>query len=236
MVLSVAASPVAPPASNRLAELRAAGLIRPASEPGGVQVDQVVPVGSPLRPLFPSGGLRRGSTVAVSSGATSLLLALLAEASAGGAWCALVGMPQVGVVAAAEAGLALERLVLVPDPGAEWSTVCAALLDGVDIVIPGMSGPIPTTLASRLTARARQRGGVLMPIGSWPGADLTLDVVSRAWYGLGQGEGRLRRCRIEVLASGRGAATRPRRVHLWLGPGGGVDEASGGTARLRLAG
>jgi hypothetical protein len=220
-----------------LAELRAAGLVRPASEPDGVHVDQVIPVGSALRPLFPGGGLRRGSTVAVSAGATSLLLALLAEASAGGAWCALVGMPRLGVVAAAEAGLALERLVLVPDPGAEWSTVCAALLDGVDIVIPAASGPIPPTLANRLTARARQRGGVLMPIGSWPGADLTLDLVSQAWSGLGQGQGRLRRCRIEVLASGRGAATCPRRAHLWLGADGGVvAEVSSDTARLRLAG
>jgi hypothetical protein len=173
----------------------------------------------------------------MAPGATSLLLALLAEASAGGVWCAVVGMPQFGVVAAAEAGLALERLVLVPDPGAEWSAVCAALLDGVDIVIPAAPGPIPTQVASRLTARARQRDGILMPIGAWPGADLTLDVVSRSWYGLGQGQGRLRRCRIEVRASGRGAATRPRRAYLWLGPGGDVtEETSSDTATLRLAG
>src|SRR3954469_23108823 len=42
----------------------------------------------PLARLLPAGGLRRGSTVAVPGGpgAGSLLLALLAEASAGGAW------------------------------------------------------------------------------------------------------------------------------------------------------
>jgi hypothetical protein len=46
----------------------------------------VIPVPDSLRALLPEGGLRRGSIVRVPS-STSLLFALLAEASAQGMWC-----------------------------------------------------------------------------------------------------------------------------------------------------
>jgi hypothetical protein len=215
----------------RLDELRAAGLVRAATEPAGVGVDQVLPVAAPMRPLFPGGGLRRGGTVALTTpdlprgalatGATSLLFALLAEASAAGSWCAVVGLPRLGLVAAGEAGLAIDRLAMVPNPGPEWAPVVAALLDGVDIVVTATPGQVSASMAGRLAARARQRGAVLLPMGAhWPGADLTLEVVRGAWHGLERGRGRLRRYEAEVLAYGRGAAARPRRAHLWLtGPG-----------------
>jgi hypothetical protein len=231
----------------RLAELRTAGLVRHASEPVGGVVEQSLPVSAQLRPLLPGGTLRRGSTVAVAappgpivtpgrpskpgpltrsgqstlsgqSGATSLLFALLAEASAAGSWCAAVGLPQLGLVAAGEAGVAVERLALVPHPGPDWTGVVAALLDGVDIVAVATPGPVAAQVASRLMARARQRGTILVPVGqwSWPGVDLTLEVVGSAWHGLGQGRGRLRTRELEVLSHGRGAAARPRRTRLWL--------------------
>lgn len=148
------------------------------------------------------------------AGSTSLLFTLLAEASAAGSWCAVVGLPRLGLVAAAEAGLALERLALVPTPGPEWASVVAALLDGVDIVVLATPGGISAQVASRLTARARQRGVVLVSVGRWPGADLVLEATGTTWHGLGQGRGRLRSRETEVVAHGRGAATRARRVHL----------------------
>ena len=80
--------------------------------------------------------------VAAGPAATSLLLALLAEASAGGAWAGVVGRPDLGLVAAAEAGIALERLALVPYPGADLVAVTAALLDGLDSSWPS-AGRVP---------------------------------------------------------------------------------------------
>src|SRR4051812_7248310 len=73
---------------------------------GASTEERMLPVAEPLARLLPAGGLRRGSTVAVPGGpgAGSLLLALLAEASAGGAWVGGVGRPGLGLVAAAEAG------------------------------------------------------------------------------------------------------------------------------------
>src|SRR4051794_39408075 len=155
-----------------LAELvRAAG---DTDEPG---VHRVLPVVPELSGLLPSRGLRRGSTIAVApgraapaGGATSLLLALLAEASRSGSWCAVVGVPALGAIAAAESGIALDRLALVPNPGPEWPTVVAALIDGVDLVVTAVPGPISGSIASRLAARARQRGSVLVPFGQWDGA------------------------------------------------------------------
>jgi hypothetical protein len=67
-----------------------------------------LPVSPALSELLPGGALRRGSTVSVV-GSTALILALLAEATQQGSWAAITGMPELGVVAAAELGVDLER-------------------------------------------------------------------------------------------------------------------------------
>src|SRR5262245_52240304 len=124
----------------RLAELRGMGLVRQASEQPRSGVEHTLPLHAALRPLFPQGGLRRGSTISVLSGSTSLLFTLLREASAAGSWCAVVGVPRLGLVAAAEAGLELSRLALVPAPGPEWAGAVAALVEGVDVVVLATPG------------------------------------------------------------------------------------------------
>src|SRR5659263_597299 len=125
-----------------------------------------LPVPGALSALLP-GGLRRGSTVAVL-GSTSLVLALLAEACGGGAWAAVVGQPTVGLLAAAQAGVVLERLAVVPPPGVEAPTVVAALLDGVDVVLVGPEAALTDGDRRRLVSRARERGSVLLASGTWP--------------------------------------------------------------------
>jgi hypothetical protein len=173
---------------------------------------------------------------AVGSGSTSLLLALLAAASSAGSWCAVVGVPTLGVLAAAESGIALDRLALVPNPGPEWPTVVAALIDGVDVVVIAVPGQVSASIASRLVARARQRGCVLVPYGRWDGADVTLQVTQGWWEGLGAGHGRLRRRKVTVIARGRGAAARPKEITMWM-PGLAAapprDPAPGGIEPLR---
>ncbi|MFP5320079.1 MAG: hypothetical protein ACLGI2_17525 [Acidimicrobiia bacterium] len=209
-----------------------AGHARPVALAG----ERLLPVLDPLAPLLPGGGLRRGTVVGVS-GSTSLALALLAGASAAGSWCGAVGLPSLGVVAAAELGVALERFPLVAAPagGEEWAWAVAALLDGVDVVLARPPSPVPARNARRLAARARERSAVLVVTGVartpwpalWPEAlDGRLEAESAVWEGVGEGHGRLRARRVEVVAGGRGAATRPRRVSLWLpGPDGGVATA-----------
>jgi hypothetical protein len=95
--------------------------------------------------------------------------------------------------------------------------VVAAFLDAVDVVLVCAPARLPAAQARRLAARARERGSVLVPLGAWPEpADLRLAVTSSAWHGLGQGHGSLHSRQVEVLITGRGAATRERRASLWL--------------------
>jgi hypothetical protein len=174
-------------------------------------------VPGPLGGLLPGGGLQRGSVVRVDgppgSGATSLLLALVAAATAAGEWAAVVdGDGVLGGLAAAEAGVALERLAVVRNvPAAVYGRVLATLLDGVSLV--GMTVPrrFRASDARTLAARARERAGVLVAVGSWPGeATLRLRAEHSWWSGLGRGEGLLGERVLRVAVSGRGAAGRER--------------------------
>src|SRR6266508_2222332 len=188
--------------------------VRPVTLAG----EQLLPVPRALEPLLPDRGLRRGGTVAVD-GSLALALALVAGASAAGSWVVAVGLPDLGVVAAAEAGIVLERLALVPRAGAAaWGAVVAALLDAIDVVLVRPPARLSAAVARRLAARARERRSVLLLVGAgWPiPPDLRLAVTASQWEGLGQGDGRLEARKVEVAAAGRGAAVLERRAKLWL--------------------
>ncbi|MGV9365569.1 hypothetical protein [Amycolatopsis sp. NPDC003731] len=208
----------------------AAQLGKPTLETG------FLPVAPALAGLVP-GGLRRGSAVAVR-GSTALVLALLAEATREGSWAAIAGMPAVGVAAAAELGVDLDRLALVPEPGAELAAVVSALIDGFDLVVlgPAAARGVQPQLARRLAGRTRNRGGVLLTTGPWPGADLELRVSRRRWRGLADdGFGHLARREVVATRRGRGAAARPRAVSLQLPGAGGAVAAVDATADRRLS-
>lgn len=198
--------------------------------PGGDEVlpgRDVLPVLPALRELLPAGGLPRGCVVA--AGQWSLLcLALAAAASAGGAWCALAGLPQAGVAAAAGAGLDPDRLLLVADPGPDWPQVVTSLLDGCELVLAHPPARLPAQLRRRAEAAARRSSSVLVVTGNWEGAQVRLAVTGQEWTGIGAGHGRLQARRVRVVAQGRGAAARPRARWLWLpAPDGSVAAADG---------
>ena len=187
-----------------------------------------LPVLPALRELLPSGGLARGAVVTTEDFGL-LSLALAAGASADGAWCAIAGVPSVGVRAAAEAGLDPARLILIADPGRSWPPVVASLLDGFDIVLLRPPESPSAQLRRKLEAAARRYGSVLLVAGDWPGAQARLAVTDEEWIGIGTGHGRLRARKARVVASGRGAGERPRSCWLWLpGPEGGVAAAESG--------
>lgn len=181
-----------------------------------------LPVHPALHQLLPD-GLRRGSTVSVT-GSLSLLLALIAEASAEGAWCVLVDLPngsatQLGAEAARDLGIDLARLPVVPTTGESWAGVVGALLDAFDVVAARAPARLADGELRRLGARARSRQSVLLPFlagGRWPMADLRLTAQPGEWDGIGDGYGRLARRRMQVGIAGRGQAVRTREVTLWL--------------------
>ncbi len=222
----------------------AVGDLARRSQPVVLAGERRLQVAAPLAPLLPGGGLRRGATVAVSAagpaaGATSLVLALLSAPSAAGSWCAVVGVPDLGVAAAAQMGVRLERLALVARPGEQWPAVSAALLDSVDaLFLRPPPHPRPAD-ARRLVSRARERGAVLIVAGGgdWPGrVDVRLAVTAATPAGLGQGHGHLRERRVEVVAGGRGSEAGSRRVVLWLPDANGTAAAGAGVTAAAGAG
>src|SRR5258705_11244803 len=162
-----------------------------------------VPVLPALRGLLPRGGLARGSVVAVAEFGL-LCLALAAAASADGAWCGIVGIPEAGVLAAAALGLDAGRTLLVSDPGLSWPQVVASLLDGCELVLLRPPARAPAQVRQRLEATLRRGRGGLLVAGDWPRAQLRLPVATQRWPGPGDGHRRLRACCAPVVPHGRG--------------------------------
>jgi hypothetical protein len=60
----------------------------------------------------------------------------------------------------------------------------------VDVVAFAPPAGTAPALTRRLTARARQRGTVLLATRKWPMAELTIEADHGTWYGLDHGHGR----------------------------------------------
>jgi hypothetical protein len=172
--------------------------------------------GLPLPPWLAESlpvALPRG-TVAVLSGARSLLLSMVAAVSAAGGNVAIVGQPDIGLLAAAEMGADLSRLAVIPDPGTDPVEVAAVLIDGMDLVVLGLGGRrVPQTRARAVVARARHKGCTLLVTdGDWQGAPTRLaarvcgyEITAGGRDKPAPGFGRIGRVRLQVsgLCAGR---------------------------------
>lgn len=203
------------------------GKIGPAHRGLG-RTDTVVPVGNsllelPESPADPAPAelpttLPRG-TVAVMTGARSLPLGMVAAVTKAGGHAAIVGQPDVGLLAAVEMGADLSRLAVVPDPGADPVEVASVLMDGMDLVLLGLGGrAVPPSRARVMVARARQKGCTLLVVdGDWQGASTRLEA---------------RVCGYDVTGAGAGAPAPGRgrigKVRLSMGGAAGSICAAGG--------
>jgi hypothetical protein len=179
--------------------------------------ERVLPVPGELGELIPGGAVQRGAVVAVvgapGAGATSVALRLAAAATAAGEWVAAVEPGgSLGGLAAAEAGVTLERFAVVRwVPPARWATVVATLLDGVSLVLTEVPRHARAGDARRLAARARERGAVLVAMGDWPAeVALRLRAEGSSWCGLDAGGGLPAERSLPVRVEGRGRAERAR--------------------------
>lgn len=172
--------------SPRRADERAAlSLLAQRLRPTALAREELLALAPPLAELIGTPGLGRGSTLVVEaapgvSGASSLALCLLAGPAAEGATCAVVGLPGLGLLAAAEFGVVLERLVVVPEPGRRSAAAVAALLEGFDVVLAGFPAGLPGATARRLSARAKERRSVLIVAGRGVGAP-SVSGPARSW-------------------------------------------------------
>jgi hypothetical protein len=178
------------------------------------QSQALLPMQESLAELLPV-GLPRGAVV-VASGARSLPLAVAAGVTAAGGHAAVVGHPDIGLLAAVEMGADLTRMALVPDPGSDPVEVAAVLMDGMDLVVLGLSGrSVPTSRTRAVMARTRSKGCTLLVTdGDWPGATMRLEArvsgyeVTAAAGRPVAGRGRISRIRLAVRACGRGVPLR----------------------------
>jgi hypothetical protein len=164
--------------------------------------------------------LPRG-TVAVLSGARSLLLSMVAAVTAAGGNVAIVGQPDIGLLAAAEMGADLSRLAVIPDPGTDPVEVAAVLIDGMDLVVLGLGGRrVPQTRVRAVVARARNKGCTLLVTdGDWQGAPTRLaarvcgyEITAGGWDKPAPGFGRISGVRLQVsgVCAGRRVIGRAR--------------------------
>ena len=149
-------------------------------------------------------------------GSTTVAFELAAAVTAVGEWAAAVDLDgTLGALAAAEAGVALERFAVVRRvPPARWATVVAALLDGVSLVLAEVPRGVRLGDARRLVARAREREAVLVVAEPRGVGGRPVRRSRRARRGQRVGRSRadaglLAGRSLQVRVEGRGAAARP---------------------------
>lgn len=190
----------------------------------------LLPLDPAFAALLPGEGLQTGTSYTVSP-SPSLVLALLSAASQKGLWCAVVGMPTLGVEAAAAFGIDLARLILVPTPGDRWLAATSALAEVVPLIVVAPGTRAKDADVSRLSARLRDRGCTLLVTespgaGRWPQSEGTIRLHDPHWHGLGAGWGLLSDCTVTVTAQTR-HSPRPSSVRVQLPGGHGAIEAVG---------
>ncbi|MEM9039795.1 MAG: hypothetical protein AAGD33_07860 [Actinomycetota bacterium] len=209
---------------------------------GSLATERVLPVAEPLSDLFPDGGLVRGRVVACRSGGGAAILPLLvaSRAVADGAWLAVVDVDTIGLDAADELGLPIERIVRVSTASTPtWIDVMGAAVDGFDLVVTRVPEELRGTdrvarhgaaMVRKLMSRLQQKGSVVVVLGD-PGVvpcDLELGIERSVWSGLGQGWGHLRHRSLELVSTGR-RVTRPRTCSVEIDV-----ELRGGVESVRL--
>ena len=166
---------------------------------------RTMPVPPPLAELLPYGALARGTALSVT-GAGSVLIGLVAAATAAGHHVAVIGLPRFGLLAVDEHGGDLSKVALI-DPGSSADPLDAAniCIDGLDLVVTTLGGrDVAPTRARALIAKNRSHATVLVVTdGRLPGIDLSIDTAVVAAHGIEQGRGRLRALTFETVVHGR---------------------------------
>ena len=154
------------------------------------------------------------------TGLTRLGLRLLAPPSLVGTVVALDSRGWISPEAAWETGVIPENLVIVRcDQAQIWPKVAAALLEGVRALYAEVPAGTKDQDLRRLAAlaRARKVSVAMRPLGDGlpPGvAHLRLRALGVTWEGADQGHGQLKRRRLVLEASGKGASGVSRRFEV----------------------
>ena len=126
----------------------------------------------------------------------------------------------ISPMAAWETGIDEERLVIVKCPDkSQWPKVVAALVEGVRAIYSEVPSRVRDSDLRRIGAliRARRVGAVLRSVGDGLPSGMSYVKVRSlgvTWEGADHGHGRLRRRRIHLEATGKGAMGMKRRFEI----------------------
>jgi hypothetical protein len=210
---------------QRLTELSIKELLATQQLDTKPQVVERLAVADDVRELLPDSGLVRGRIVRCSGDAgLSLALSLCSLATQQGSWLGVVGVEHLGLLAAVEHGVALERTVLVhpPKTSREWSITVAAAIEGLDLLIVAVPERLSVNDARRVQTRLQSRRAVMIIVentvlsqsrsmnGSNEAqqflADVVLDTKTKSWSGVDRGAGYLQHRDVRIRVSGRRVA------------------------------
>ena len=210
---------------QRLTELSIKELLATQQLDTKPQVVERLAVADDVRELLPDSGLVRGRIVRCSGDAgLSLALSLCSLATQQGSWLGVVGVEHLGLLAAVEHGVALERTVLVhpPKTSREWSITVAAAIEGLDLLIVAVPERLSVNDARRVQTRLQSRRAVMIIVentmlsqsrsmnGSNESqqflADVVLDTKTKSWSGVDRGAGYLQHRDVRIRVSGRRVA------------------------------
>lgn len=202
---------------DQLAHAVARGIVRPARD----IESQTLDVSDHLRTMLPDRGLVRGRIISCSGDAAmSLALHVVSRATQNGSWLATVGVDHLGLVAAHEQHVALERLVVVSPGGGvdDWVSAVGIAIEGFGVVLLSVPQRLTARDVTRITTRIQARRVVAVcvdPQGHLSGGrglvpDVVLHTTTIAWHGIEEGAGHVRSREMVVEVSGRRVA-RPSR-------------------------
>ncbi len=173
-----------------------------------------LPVSPDLHAMFPEGGLVRGRTVLCGGdAAVALALRIVSQPTQAGSWLGVVGVHNIGVQAASEQGVALQRVVFVQPATsrAEWVSTVAAAADGFDVLMLEVPHGITVADARRVQTRIQSRRNALVLIGATQKLalqsvfqpDVVIDTTTTQWNGIERGSGHVQSREVCVTVSGR---------------------------------
>jgi hypothetical protein len=184
-----------------------------------------LPVVESLAAVFPDGLVHGRSVLCSGDAAVTLALATVSAASRAGSWLAVFGVDDLGLLAAHEQGVALQRTVLVtpPESPAQWSAAVGAAVDGFELLLLEVPLRLSPGEARKVQQRVLSRRGVLVlidianrhrqrPIFQ---PDVMLHATTIGWDGIGRGHGHVRGREVHIDVAGR-RVPKPRRVSLHI--------------------
>lgn len=213
---ATSATPAGRARAEQIAELRSKMAQIGGEVPGGgngstgfgeeiASGEDALTLGEQFRFILPGGGLPRHAVTHMSDTPALVAEMLLHVVEAGG-HAGVVGWPELSY-----AGIGrkhLDRIIAVPDPGADPLGIAAVLTEGLDLVVyrsPAQLVLSPVRCRPLLGKLRKGRAALVMVGATVPSPALTVTGDIQSFHGIGRGTGRITGVDIRVRAQSKSA-------------------------------